>query len=117
MTQANLRLVEGTSVDKTKALDAALSQIERAFGNSISAVIAVSGGCITGYAVIGLVAGNAGFGVIDVSSAGLSRPLLDVALGLLLFELGSRLDLRWIRRNPYLILLASPRRRSRSASC
>jgi recombination protein RecA len=32
MGQANLRLVEGTSVDKTKALDAALSQIERAFG-------------------------------------------------------------------------------------
>ena len=32
MTQANLRLVEGTSMDKTKALDAALSQIERAFG-------------------------------------------------------------------------------------
>ncbi|PNG27598.1 recombinase RecA [Methylocella silvestris] len=32
MSQAKLRLVEGTSVDKTKALDAALSQIERAFG-------------------------------------------------------------------------------------
>ena len=34
MTQPNLRLVEGTSActDKTKALDAALSQIERAFG-------------------------------------------------------------------------------------
>jgi recombination protein RecA len=32
MSQANLRLVEGTSVDKTKALDAAVSQIERAFG-------------------------------------------------------------------------------------
>jgi recombination protein RecA len=32
VTQTNLRLVEGTSVDKTKALDAALSQIERAFG-------------------------------------------------------------------------------------
>jgi recombination protein RecA len=32
VTQANLRLVEETSVDKTKALDAALSQIERAFG-------------------------------------------------------------------------------------
>ncbi len=30
--QTNLRLVEGNSVDKTKALDAALSQIERAFG-------------------------------------------------------------------------------------
>ncbi|KMY84984.1 Transporter, monovalent cation:proton antiporter-2 (CPA2) family [Candidatus Paraburkholderia calva] len=60
---------------------------------------------ITGYAIIGLIAGNAGLGVIDASAAGgLSRPLLDVSLGLLLFELGGRLDLRWIRRNPYLIL-------------
>ena len=32
MSQPNLRLVEGTFVDKTKALDAALAQIERAFG-------------------------------------------------------------------------------------
>ncbi len=32
MSSANLRLVEGPSVDKTKALEAALSQIERAFG-------------------------------------------------------------------------------------
>ncbi|HXW70708.1 MAG TPA: recombinase RecA [Methylocella sp.] len=32
MTPANIRLLEGTSVDKNKALDAALSQIERAFG-------------------------------------------------------------------------------------
>ncbi|MCO6052145.1 recombinase RecA [Mesorhizobium sp. RP14(2022)] len=32
MSQANLRLVEEKSVDRTKALDAALSQIERAFG-------------------------------------------------------------------------------------
>jgi recombination protein RecA len=32
MSQAALRLVEGSSVDKTKALDAALNQIERAFG-------------------------------------------------------------------------------------
>jgi recombination protein RecA len=32
MSQAQLRLVEGISMDKTKALDAALSQIERAFG-------------------------------------------------------------------------------------
>ena len=31
MSQAALRLVEGSSMDKTKALDAALSQIERAF--------------------------------------------------------------------------------------
>ena len=32
MSNANIRLVEGSSVDKTKALDAALSQIERSFG-------------------------------------------------------------------------------------
>jgi len=32
MSTANLRVVEGSLVDKTKALDAALSQIERAFG-------------------------------------------------------------------------------------
>jgi recombination protein RecA len=32
MAQNSLRLVEGNSVDKTKALDAALSQIERSFG-------------------------------------------------------------------------------------
>lgn len=32
MSQKSLRLVEENSVDKTKALDAALSQIERAFG-------------------------------------------------------------------------------------
>ena len=32
MSQAALRLVEGKSMDKTKALDAAMTQIERAFG-------------------------------------------------------------------------------------
>jgi recombination protein RecA len=32
MSSAALRVIEGTSVDKTKALDAALSQIERNFG-------------------------------------------------------------------------------------
>ena len=32
MSQAALRLVEGSSMDKSKALDAALTQIERAFG-------------------------------------------------------------------------------------
>ncbi|KZM47667.1 recombinase RecA [Labrenzia sp. OB1] len=32
MSQSTLRLVESTQMDKTKALDAALSQIERAFG-------------------------------------------------------------------------------------
>jgi NhaP-type Na+/H+ or K+/H+ antiporter len=56
------------------------------------------------YAVIGLVAGTAGFGVIDPDAARATRPLFDVALGLLAFELGGRLDLRWLGRNPWLIL-------------
>ncbi|MEX3612975.1 MAG: cation:proton antiporter [Burkholderia gladioli] len=58
---------------------------------------------VTGYAVIGLIAGSAGFGAIDASSSDTARLLINVALGLLLFELGNRLDLRWIRRNPWLI--------------
>jgi Kef-type K+ transport system membrane component KefB len=58
---------------------------------------------ISGYAVIGLIAGSAGLNTIDTSMGATSRLLLNVALGLLLFELGSRLDLRWIRRNPWLI--------------
>ena len=32
MSQSTLRLVESSQMDKTKALDAALSQIERSFG-------------------------------------------------------------------------------------
>ena len=32
MGQANLRVVESKAMDRSKALDAALSQIERAFG-------------------------------------------------------------------------------------
>ena len=32
---AALRVVEGSSMDKSKALDAALSQIERAFGKAM----------------------------------------------------------------------------------
>ncbi len=58
---------------------------------------------ITGYSMIGLLAGSAGFGVIDSALANNARFLMDVALGMLLFELGSRLSLRWIRTNPWLI--------------
>ena len=59
---------------------------------------------ITGYAVIGLVAGSAGFGVINAAIAADARLVMDVALGLLLFELGSRVSLRWMRTNPWLII-------------
>jgi Kef-type K+ transport system membrane component KefB len=60
---------------------------------------------ITGYAAAGLALGPGGWGLID-------RPLLDelvvfadIALGLVLFELGTRLDLAWLRRSPGLALM------------
>ena len=60
---------------------------------------------ITGYAAAGLALGPGGWGLID-------KPLLDelvvfadIALGLVLFELGTRLDLAWLRRSPGLALM------------
>jgi Kef-type K+ transport system membrane component KefB len=60
---------------------------------------------ITGYAAAGLALGPGGWGLID-------KPLLDelvvfadIALGLVLFELGTRLDLAWLRRSPALALM------------
>jgi Kef-type K+ transport system membrane component KefB len=61
---------------------------------------------LIGYGVIGLVAGPAGLGVIDSALAEDARLLMDIALGLLLFELGSRVSLRWIRMNPWLVAMS-----------
>ncbi|WP_170936130.1 cation:proton antiporter, partial [Pandoraea sp. PE-S2R-1] len=35
------------------------------------------------------------------------RLLIDLALGLLLFELGSRLNLKWMRANPWIIVTSA----------
>jgi recombination protein RecA len=61
---AALRLVEGASMDKTKALDAALSQIERAFGKG---------------SIMRLGKNNRSMDVDTISSGSLS---LDIALGI-----------------------------------
>jgi recombination protein RecA len=63
MPQPSLRLVEGSSMDKTKALDAALSQIERAFGKG---------------SIMRLGAGQAAAEIETVSTGSLG---LDIALG------------------------------------
>jgi recombination protein RecA len=63
MPQPSLRLVEGSSMDKTKALDAALSQIERAFGKG---------------SIMRLGAGKAMSEIATVSTGSLG---LDIALG------------------------------------
>ena len=61
---------------------------------------------LIGYGVIGLFAGPAGLGVIDNALAEDARLLMDIAMGLLLFELGSRVSLRWIRLNPWLVAMS-----------
>jgi len=58
---------------------------------------------ITGYALVGLLAGPAGIDAINTGVGTDMRLALDVGLGLLLFELGSRLNLKWMRKNPWLI--------------
>lgn len=60
---------------------------------------------ITGYAAAGLALGPGGLGLIDKTVLGELGVFADVAIGLVLFELGQRLDLRWLRRTPSLALM------------
>lgn len=57
---------------------------------------------ITGYVLIGLVLGLSGLGVIDSKLAREAQVFVDIALGLILFELGRRLDFNWLRRDRWL---------------
>jgi Kef-type K+ transport system membrane component KefB len=58
---------------------------------------------ITGYLMAGIVVGPGALGVLDQGMLDSARVVLDVALGLILYELGSRLDIGWIRRNRWLL--------------
>ena len=58
---------------------------------------------ISGYVVAGLLVGPGTFGLLDAQMFDDARLLFDIALGLILFELGSRLDLQWLRRNRWLL--------------
>jgi Kef-type K+ transport system membrane component KefB len=60
---------------------------------------------ITGYAATGLVLGPNGLAVIDHVLLDELTVFADLALGLVLFELGQRLDLAWLRRSPPLALM------------
>ena len=57
---------------------------------------------ITGYVLAGLVLGPGTLALVGDEVRDSARILLEVALGLILFELGSRLDYQWLRRNPWL---------------
>ena len=60
---------------------------------------------IVGYSGVGLVLGLAGFGAS--APQGSARLIVDLALALLMFELGSRVRLRWLRANPALLLTSA----------
>jgi len=62
---------------------------------------------ITGYVLAGLLAGAAGAGdpvrAALATGTGWASILVELALGVLLFELGNRVNLRWLRANPWLL--------------
>jgi Kef-type K+ transport system membrane component KefB len=61
---------------------------------------------IVGYGAVGMMLAAAGLGVQAELPAGMPpalRLVLDLALGVLLFELGSRVRLAWLRSNPALL--------------
>ncbi len=59
---------------------------------------------ITGYVLTGLLIGPAGFNLIDTEILNKLGLLVDLALGLVLFELGRRVDYRWLLREKRLLL-------------
>ena len=61
---------------------------------------------ITGYVVIGILAGPEVLGLLRTPLSGEARALIDLALGLVVFELGHRLDVEWLKRNPWLAVAA-----------
>jgi len=60
---------------------------------------------IVGYSIVGGVLGFSGLGAAALQ--GTARLIVDLALALLLFELGSRVRLRWLRDNPALLLTSA----------
>jgi Kef-type K+ transport system membrane component KefB len=62
---------------------------------------------ITGYVLAGLAAGSLGGGDIVratlTTGTGWASIVVELALGVLLFELGNRVNLRWLQANPWLL--------------
>lgn len=58
---------------------------------------------IIGYVAAGVALGPPGAGLIGAAELHELRIFLDIAIGLILFELGQRIDLGWLRRNPWLL--------------
>jgi Kef-type K+ transport system membrane component KefB len=59
---------------------------------------------VIGYLLAGAVLGPHAAGVLEADTLATLRVFSDIAVGLLLFELGQRVDLGWLRRNPWLLV-------------
>jgi Kef-type K+ transport system membrane component KefB len=57
---------------------------------------------VTGYFLVGVAFSAFGFDLKATQLTGNLRTVFDLALSVLLFELGTRVDLRWMRANPWL---------------
>ncbi|MEO6280881.1 MAG: cation:proton antiporter, partial [Roseateles sp.] len=62
---------------------------------------------IVGYSAAGMAVAALGRGLGDGQLHGTDRLIVDLAMALLLFELGSRVSLRWLRVNPALLLTSA----------
>ncbi len=58
---------------------------------------------LLGWSAVGALLGPYAFGVLDRAALDAMAPLLDIAAGVVLFELGQRVDPSWLRRNPWLL--------------
>lgn len=54
---------------------------------------------ITGYVLAGLTLGASGFGLVDTALTSEARMFVNLGLGIVLFELGRRLDIAWLWRD------------------
>lgn len=61
---------------------------------------------ITGYVLAGVLLGPQVSGLLAAGALGDARVLIDLSLGLIVFELGHRLDVQWLRRNRWLFAAA-----------
>jgi Kef-type K+ transport system membrane component KefB len=61
---------------------------------------------ITGYVLAGAAVGPQGLGLVTDNMLFDLRLLIDLSIGLIVFELGFRLDLKWLRMNRWLLVTA-----------
>ncbi|MEP7206951.1 MAG: cation:proton antiporter [Casimicrobiaceae bacterium] len=102
MTTAELSFLPGWPLELGQLFPVAvLLVIALLAGEAVRAWLHVTR--VLGYIGVGAVLGPNALGVVDAQTVQAFRPFVDIAVGLLLFEVGQRVDLGWLRRNPSLL--------------